>query len=239
MRMQRCWFIQRIIFSVCFFIISGKIYSQNVEITEAEAGFLLHPEYNSSMHFSWDAGISAMIELNKLLVLKGGIAIGQSWDILALDTYVSAEYRIPFFNYIPISFKIAFINNSLPAYKINTSSLIPLTVLTWRYFDASVGCNMRFTSFVEGPVLFELILAYSFAVNLFNAENHLVRLVFANYDDFKANNLGANFLKLQNRFRLTGNICISNELRIDISGNVGRLNSIYGISYRIGVIYKW
>jgi len=237
--MQRYWFIQRIIFSVYFFIISGYIYSLNMEITEAEAGFLLHPEYNSSMHFSWDTGISAMIELNKLLILKGGITIGQSWDILALDTYVSAEYRIPFFKFIPISFKTAFIYNGLPAYKINTSSLIPLTALTWRYFDASAGCNLRFTSFTEGPVLFEPIFAYSFAVNLYNAENHLVRLIFANYDNFTANNLGAYFFKLQNRFSLTGNICISNELKIDISGNVGQLNSVYGISYRIGVIYKW
>jgi len=237
--MLRYWFVQRIIFSVCLFIISVNIYSLNMEITEAEASFLLHPEYNSSMHFSWDAGISAMIEINKLLILKGGITIGQSWDILALDTYVSAEYRIPFFNFIPISLKTAFIYNGLPSYKINTSSLIPLAALTWRYFDASVGCKLRFTSFTEGPVLFEPIFAYSFAVNLYNAENHLVRIVFANYDDFTANNLEAYIFKLQNRSRLTGNIYISNELKIDISGNVWELISVYGISYRIGVIYKW
>jgi hypothetical protein len=237
--MQRYWLVKKIIFSLCFFIVPGYIYGLNPEITGAEAGFLLHPEYNSSMHFSWDTGTSAMIEINKLLILRGGITIGQSRDILVLDTYVSAEYRIPFFNFILISLKTAFIYNSLPAYKINTSSLIPLAALTWRYFDASVGCNMRFTTFTEGPVLFEPVLAYSFAVNLYNAENRLVRLVFANYDDFTANNLGANFFKLQNRFRLTGNICISNELKIDISGNVARLNSVYGISCRIGVIYKW
>jgi len=237
--MQRYCFVKRIIFSVCFFIISGCIYSLNMEITGAEAGFLLHPEYNSSMHFSWDAGISAMIELNKLLVLKGGFAIGQSWDILALDTYVSAEQRIPFFNFMPISLKTAFIFNSLPAYKINTGSLIPLAALTWRYFDASAGCNLRFTSFAEGPVLFEPIFAYSVAVNLYNTESHLVRLVFANYDDFTANNLEACFFKFQNRSGLTENIYISNELKIDISGNDWKLISVYGISCKIGVIYKW
>ena len=205
----------------------------------AEVGLLIHPEYNSSMHFSWDAGTFAVIELNKLLVLRSGITIGQSWDILALDTYVSAEYRFPFFNFMPISLKTAIIYNSLPAYKINTSSLIPLVALTWRYFDTSAGSNLRFTTFAEGPVLFEPILAYSFAVNFYNAENCLVRLVFTNYDDFTANNLGAYFFKLQNRFRLTGNISINNELKIDISGNVAELNSVYGISCRIGIIFKW
>jgi len=237
--MQRYWFVKRIIFSVYFFIFAGYIYSLNTEITGAEAGFLLHPEYNSSMYFSWNAGISAMIELNKLLVLRGGITIGQSWDILALDAFASAECRIPFFNFFPLSFKTVFIYNGFPAYKINTYSLVPLAALTWRYFDASAGCNLRFTSFAEDPVLFEHILAYSFAVYLYNTENHLVRLVFANYDDFTANNLKAYFYKLQNRSSLSENIFISNELKIDISGNDWKLTSVYGISCRIGVIYKW
>jgi hypothetical protein len=237
--MQRYWFVQRILFSVFFFIISGYIYSLNLEITGAEAGFLLHPEYNLSMHFSWDAGASGMIEINKLFILKGGITMGQSWDILTLNTHVSAEYRTPFFNYMPISLKTAYIFYGLPAYKINTSSLIPLAALTWRYFGASVGCNMRFTSFTEGPDLFETFLAYSLAVNFFNTENNLVGLVFANYDDFAANNLDAYFFKLQNRSGLAENIFISNELKIDISGNSWKLISVYGISCRIGVIYKW
>lgn len=46
-------------------------------------------------------------------------------------------------------------------------------------------------------------------------------------------------LTLTNRFRLTPLISIAGEMKIDISGNVGHLTSVYGLSFREGMIFTW
>lgn len=228
-----------ILFHFLLLFVPIYTYGLNLKITNAETGLLCHTEYNVSMHFSWDIAAIGMLELNDLLNFKCGVAVGQSWDIAAVDAYGSIEFHFPFPGYIPLRIRTAYIYNGFPSYQIHTHTLIPLASLTWRYFGVSAGYKLRFTTSSTGPVLFEPIMAFSVFAYFLNTKSHIVGIGLANYDDFAGNNFSSYFFMLNNRSMLTEKIAISNELKVDISGNVGHLTSVYGISYRVGIIFKW
>jgi hypothetical protein len=210
------------------------------EISKRELGFGFHPEYNRSMHFSWDFSAFGLVEFRRMLSFGAGLAAGQSWDIAEVDAYLFAEIASPFFrDYVPLSIKAAYIYNGLPGYETHIHTLLPLASLSWKWFGAALGGTLRFTRFAGDPVLFEPILAYSFYANFYNAGEAVMGIRLANFDDFSGNNMGSYFFGLYSCLRLTPRAAIAGELKIDMSGNVGRITSVYGISIREGVVFSW
>ena len=222
-----------------FLMVISQTYGFELKATRAETALFFRPEYNLNFRFTWDIALFGSLELNELLILNGGIAAGQIRDIAAIDAHGSAEIRFPFLKLVPLSLKAAYIYNGLPAYNTHIHSLLPLAAIEWRYFGVSAGYLFRYTFFSGNPVLFEPILAYRLFVNFFNTDNVFAGISLENYDDFFADNLGFYSIGLYNRFRLTQLISASSELEINISGNVGRITSIYGLTCKCGIIFTW
>jgi hypothetical protein len=228
--------LRRIIF--CLLILPVPAFA--LELSGVELGLTVHPEYNRSMYFSWDAGVFGLLELNRSFVFEGGLALGQIWDIMDIDAHVSGEFAFPFLrDYVPMNVKLAYIYNGMPDYETHIHTLLPLFSINWRWLGGSLGQTLRFTRFAGNPALFEPILAYRVYVNFYHTEESEVGISLANFDDYAANNLGAYFYVFYNRVRLNPLVSLSNELRIDISGTSAYPTSIYGMSYRGGVIFTW
>jgi hypothetical protein len=180
------------------------------------------------------------VELNDTLIVKGGLTAGQVWDITAVNTHLSAEYRFPFFRkFLPLNLKAAYIYNGWPAWETYVHTLLPLAGLEWRYFGIFAGPALRYTFFAGDPPFFEPILAYSLYVNFYHTDDARIGMGFSNFDDFSAGNLASYSFSLNSRFRLTRLVSISGEVAIAMSGNVGRLTSVYGISCTQGIIFTW
>jgi hypothetical protein len=225
---------------VVFFLVASKLYGFDISVTEARLGLGINPEYNRSFYYSWDIAAFGSIELNKSLVLGSGVSMGRTWDIFDINLQASAEYIFPFFRpYIPFHLKFAYLYNGLPDYKTNIHTLLPTGSLQWRWFGGSFGSALRFTAFDKDPPLFENILAYSAYVSFYNTEKTAIWLSLANFSDFAAENLGSYSFYLNNRFSITELVDITSEMEIAMSGNVGRIISVYGLALKEGIVFKW
>jgi hypothetical protein len=178
--------------------------------------------------------------LDKSLVLWSGVSMGQTWDIFDINMQASAEYVVPFFRpYIPLHLKFAYLYNGLPDYKTNIHTLLPTVSLKWRWFGGSIGYTLRHTVFDRDPPLSETIVAYSAYVSFYNTEKTAIWLGLANFSDFASRNLGSYSFYLNNRFSITELIDITSAMEIAMSGNVGRIASVYGIALKEGIVFKW
>ena|GEM_PF-1131023 len=211
-----------------------------LEITNAEVGIFFRPEFNLNLYYSWDIAVIGMLELNDRLVLRSGIALGQSWANAIVSAHASAKYRLPFFDHFPLSLKTAYIYNGLPAYKTHVHTIIPLAVFTWRHFEASLGCRFRFLYFAGNHALSEHIFAGKVTVNIYKTDDVLIGIRAANFDDFAASNIDFAAVTLFNRFRISDFVSISNEMKLELTGYIFDFSfMVYGLSYRAGVIFKW
>ncbi|MFP3042139.1 hypothetical protein LQZ19_10020 [Treponema primitia] len=231
--------VYKIVLLLCLFFIKNA-YGFDISITRAELGFGIIPEYNRSFYYSWDIMTTGSVEFNKNFILGSGVSMGQVEDIFDINTYINAEYGFPFFRpYVPMVLKIAYIYNGLPEYETHIHTLLPTFSFKWRYFGGSIGSTLRFTTFDKNPAIFEPIIAYSAYLNFYNTDDAVIGIGLSNYDDFNAANLGSYSFNLNNRIRITNLISLSNVVEIAMSGNVGHIVSVYGISYGGMIIFKW
>lgn len=227
-------------YGTLIFLLTVIIPLHGIELSGAEFGLGFHPEYTRSFHYSWDFFAFGRLELNDSFFLGAGIAAGKTWDVFDIDAYAFTEFAFPFFRkYLPVNVKFSYIYNGLPAYQTHIHTLLPVFSVNWRWLGFSAGETLRFTCFGGGPAIFEPILAYSVYVSPFNSPGADIRISLANFDDFTANNLGSYFFALNSRFAVGSFVSISSELKVAVSGNVGRITSVYGISVKQGIVFRW
>ncbi|MDR2470905.1 MAG: hypothetical protein LBD09_02190 [Treponema sp.] len=211
-----------------------------LELSRAETGAGIHPEYSRSLHYSWDIFAFGLVELNRVLSFGGGAAAGQIWDQADLDLYLFTEYALPFFRTIvPLNLRFTYIYNGIPGYETRVHTLLPLASLNWRWFGFALGRTFRFTRFAGDPALYEPITAYSLHAVMLDTGEARAELGVANYDDFSSRNLGTFLVTVKSRVRIDPRLSLFNELSIDLSGNSGGLTSVHGISIREGVVIQW
>jgi hypothetical protein len=224
---------------VFLFVIPGA-YGFDIGITDGETSFQFIPEHNRAFYYSWEAALFNSVELNNMLTLRQGFALGQIADILDMSAHGSVEFAFPFFRpYVPVSLGLNYIYNGFPDWETNIHTLLPLFSLQWRYFGFFAGPSLRFTKFARDPVLFELIAAYSVYLNFYKTDDGEVGIGLSNFSDFSAENLGAFSFNLYNTFRIGGRIFITTKLNIAMSGNTARITSVYGASFTEGILFKW
>ena len=205
-----------------------------------ELGIGFHPEYTRSFHYAWDFFVFGRLQLPGNFTAGGGVAAGKIRDIVDVDAYAFAEYAVPFWEkYFPARIQFRYIYNGLPAYKTHVHTLLPLFSVNWRRFGFSLGETLRFTRFDGAPVSFEPILSYALYGILYTGPGAHIRLGIANGDDFTANNIGSWFVALRSRFAIGPAVFVISEVKVDISGNVRDLTSVYGISVREGIVFSW
>jgi hypothetical protein len=181
--------------------------------------------------------VSGLLELNGCFTLSGGTALGKIRGEQDINAFVATGYDIPFFRpYFPLHLQFAYIYNNV--FETSTHTLLPTASLQWRYFGFFLGPTLRFTNF-NGNYLRESTPAFRAYINFYNTEKATGGISLGNTDIFEARHQGAYSFYLYNRFGISRRISIANEVEVAISGNVGRITSIYGLAVKQGVIFTW
>jgi hypothetical protein len=224
---------------VFFFLLGSWSYGFVLSLTNTDMEIAFLPEYNRGFYYSWDISASGLLELNDCFTLSGGIALGKIRGEAAASVFSTAGYGLPFpfFRpYFPLHLNAAYMYNHLV--EVSTHILLPTASIQWRYFGFFLGPTMRFTNF-GGDSLFEAAPAFLAYLNFYNTERATSGISLGNIGDFDVRNLGAYSFYLYNRFSIIKRIAITSEMEVAVSGNVGRITSVYGIAFKQGVVFTW
>jgi hypothetical protein len=219
-----------------FFCVSG-IYGLDIAVTQKEVSAALMPEYTRVFSQGVTVLSTGLLELNDCVTVKGGIAFWAASSVLETDTFVRGEYALPLS--VPLYVDFSYIYNGLPDYKTHTHTLLHTVMIKGRRAGASVGINLRFTSFYGDWVLFEPIIAFSGYINFYSSERFTIGIRCANYSEFQAGNFGSYFLGVNNIIRFSKLIALTNDLELRQAGSTGLSAVFYGIAYRAGVVFSW
>ncbi|MDR1248185.1 MAG: hypothetical protein LBK63_02670 [Treponema sp.] len=208
-----------------------------LSLTKVELELAFLPEYNRSFYYSWDMAASGCLEFNDCFTLSGGTALGKIRGEQSAGVFAAAGYDLPFFRrYFPLHLKFAYMYNKV--FEASTHTLLPTASVQWRYFSFSMGPALRFTLF-DGSCLRETALSFLARVNFYNTEKAAGGIGLGNTEAFEVRHQGAYSLCLHNRFSISKLISIASEMEVAISGNVGRIASVYGLAFKQGVIFTW
>jgi hypothetical protein len=220
-----------------FLVLGGTAYGFGISLTKAELECAFLPEYNRSFHYSWDMAASGLLELNGCFTFSGGITLGKIRGEQNTGAFTAADYGLPFFrSYFPLHVKFAYMYNAV--FEVPSHTLLPTLSVQWRYCCFFLGPAMRYTIF-DGNSLFEPVTAFLVYVNFYNTERAVAGISLGNTDDFEVRHQGAYSFYLYNRFSVAKRISIASEMELALSGNVGRITSVYGLTFKQGVIFTW
>jgi len=219
-----------------FFLVSG-IYGLDIEVSKTELGAAFTPGYDRVFSQGLTVSAQGLIELNDRVRFKGGFAYWTASSVYEIDTFIGGEYALPV--RVPLYVNLSYIYNGMPDYETHSHSLLHTVMIKGRWAGASLGFNLRFTSFFDDPVLFEPIIAFSGYVNFYNSETFRIGISCANYSEFSAGNFGSYFFGLNNMVRFSNMVAITNDLELYQAGSVGLSANFYGIAYRCGMVFSW
>jgi hypothetical protein len=227
-----------LVFLSIFAVFLPRLYAFDVNITGREFGFDIRPEFNRAFRFCYDTSFFGSLEINKKLNLGAGIAIGLTGEAFNIDLFGRGEFKLPL-RRVPLSFNLLSIYNGLPGYLTHMYTALPFLSLKWKWGGFSVGTTLRSTIFDREPAFFESILAFSAFVNFYQTDRMKIGLEAANFDNFLAGNMGSYFLNLNSLIRLTKEVSLINEIRLEQTGSVGLDANLYGLAYRGGLVCRW
>jgi hypothetical protein len=224
-------------FLLFFVVFLPHLYAFEVNITGKELGFAVQPEFNRTFYFCYDTSLFGSLELNKKMKAEGGAALGNTGRAFDISLFGRGEFRLPI--PAPLSFNLLGIYNATPDYLSHVHTLLPFLSFKGKWAGISAGTTLRFTFFDRESAISESILALSAYVNFCQTEKLKMGLEAANFDNFRAGNMGSYFLKLYSRVRLTKNLTLLNDIKIEQTGSIGLDANFYGIAYRGGLVWKW
>jgi len=208
-----------------------------INITSKEVEGYLKGEYNRAYTYYGEISAIGAVEFNKMVKLRGGLAVGRSVGNTDVGAFINACYS-PFTN-IPLNFSLSYINNWLPEYKSHTQTILPLVSFNARIAGVSLGINFRFSSYFDDPAIFESILTFFAYFNIINTSSLKIGAGAGNFNDFYAKNIGAYSLLIYSVLYLDENLSIMNDIEIMQSGGDGLTANFYGFAWRGGVKYSW
>jgi hypothetical protein len=225
------------IFLLILIVIAQNLYSMAPQITGKRLDFYFSPEYNRAYNFCWDTSATGAIELNNRYTVKGGLALGTIANVFYMKGFAGGEVALPVS--FPLYVSLAYNYNGLPEYENHTHSVLPLISLKGKWVGASLGVNLRSTSFFGEPPIFEPIISALIYVNFVNNNIFRIGLKIANIDDYTYGNIGSYFLNLNSSVRLNKMLSLVNEIELHQSGSIGLASNFYGFIYRGGVTLSW
>jgi hypothetical protein len=166
-------------------LLLSSIYSLDIAISRSELELKITPEYNRSFYFCWDIMAVGSLEINNLVTIKGGLAMGMTGITFDINTVISGEVDLPFWS--PLFFGLGYTYNGLPGYKTNTHTLLPAVSVRGKWAGITIGPALRFTGF-DSVVIFEPLLAVSAFANFYNTEKLRIGIRVANFSEFMAGN---------------------------------------------------
>lgn len=200
----------------------------------------LRGEYTRTSGFLYEISAAGKIVLQDKFGFRGGFSLGRTLYDTDINLFLYAGYSpFPGYKFLPFTFSLSYIFNSLPEYKNNTNSIFPLISYNARYGGISLGCNFRFTSVFRELAAFEAVLSVYAYANFVNNERLRIGMGIGNFNDFHAKNLGAFSLNINSAVRINGKWSIVNEIEFLQSGLDGLSTTTYGISMRAGAKFSW
>jgi hypothetical protein len=213
-----------------------RITAQEI-ITGKGVEAYLKNEFNRSFYYYGELSFVGGLELDSRYTLKGGISLGLAKDITDFRGFTSAAFNTPFLK--QLNFSLAFIYNGLPEYDAHSYTILPLVSFNAKWAGISLGTALRFTSFFGEPAIFESVLSVSAYANFINDKALLLGISCANFNEFKAGNMGDYSFCVNCAVRLTERWSITNVLELMQSGSEGLSSNFYGIAWKSGVKYTW
>jgi hypothetical protein len=218
-------------------LLLSNVYSLEFAVSGADLELELQAEYNRSFRFCWDIAALGSLELNDLVTLSGGLALGMTGTIFDIDTVIAGEVAMPFWS--PLFLGIAYSYNGLTGYKTNIHTLRPTVSINGNRAGVTVGTALRFSDFADdSAVVFEPILIVSVFFNFWNTEKMRIGMRIANFSEFTTGNFGSYSLSLNSLVHLA-KISLINEIELRQSGSIGLSANFYSIVYKGGVLFTW
>ncbi|MDR1908739.1 MAG: hypothetical protein LBQ35_02365 [Spirochaetaceae bacterium] len=222
------------------FILAGNLQGFALSPVELEFGAGTAQNHNRGFYYFWSVNSFFSAEFDESLMLYCAATLGQRAGIFDLGSTLSVEYGLPFLRpYVPLFLKSAYLYQGLPAWETHIHTLISTAALKWKRAGFSLGYTLRWTNFTTGPVLFEPVIAYMAYLTFFKAGDTVIGARISNFGDSYADNLASFHVALDNEFELGKRIRITCGFEVLLSGNVGHIVSVYGVSFREGIIFKW
>jgi hypothetical protein len=222
---------------VFIFCLTPGIYGFDIEVTHKELGIAVMPEYTRVFSQGFTMSGRGLFELNNRVSFKGGMAVWAASSIYEADIFMGGEYALPV--RVPLCINLSYVYNGLPDYETHSHSLLHTFMIRGRWVGASLGFNLRLTSFYGEDVLFEPIIAFSGYVNFYTSEKFRIGISGANYNEFVAGNFGSYFFGLNSKVQLSNLVALTHDLELRQAGSIGLSANFYGIAYRCEVIFSW
>jgi hypothetical protein len=223
---------------ITVFVYVQEIHALDMSVSGREIGASAQMEYNLGFTWHRDFRVLGSVEFNKLLALKGGISAGSGGDVFTVNGFLSSSVLFPSV-YVPFTFKLAYMYNSLPEYETNTHTLLPLGGMQWKYFGMLVGVSFRFSKFWDTAPVLESLPAYAVYVNFLNSQKAKIGIEMSNFSDFESKNLGSYSYSLKSIVHITRALSITNDFEIQIAGSIAHILRTYGYAYKGGIVYSW
>jgi hypothetical protein len=223
--------------AVFIFCLTSGIYGLNIEVTQKELGIAFMPEYTRVFSQGLTMSGTGSLELNNRVSFRGGLAVWAASSVYEADAFIGGEYALPL--RVPLFVNLSYMYNGLPDYETRSHSLLHTFMIKGRWAGASLGFNLRLTSFYGEDVLFEPIIAFSGYANFYTSEKFTIGISCANFSEFAAGNFGSYFFGLNSKIQFSNLVALTNDLELYQAGSVGLSANFYGIAYRGGVVFSW
>jgi hypothetical protein len=211
-----------------------------LSLSGLEAGVGTGQSYNRSFYYFWDTGAFVSAEFDESLTVTLAAALERRQGVFCPAVSPGLAYSLPFWRpWVPLSFTVTYLCQSMESYETTMHTLLPALALDWKWFGFSLGYTLRWTRFAGEKALFEPVLAYRIYGNLYRRGAASIGVRISNFGNFYADNIGSYHAALDNNFELAENIFIACALEVIFSGNVGRITSVYGISFSEGIVFRW
>ena len=227
------------IFLIIFFLAQNlcALDLKNIHITGNEFDFFIRGEYNRALIYSVEFSMLNAVELNELITIKGGLALGNTGSGVDIKTHTQGRIG-PLFNR-PFYVSLAYVYNGLPAYETHTHILLPVFSFLGQRAGITIGPSFRFNRFFGEVTVFESTISFSTYIHLINNERLRIGISLANFNDFYAGLVGSYFLNINSLVHINEQLSLINDIEILQSGSFAMAMNLYGIVYRGGFKFKW
>jgi hypothetical protein len=226
----------------------GAFDLRDLGIGDVDAEISFKPEYSRNMGFCYEFAFIGDAEIEKSLLVQGGIALGQTGEEFDLDLFLDAGYRLPLPLSIDLSVHLEYLYNTIPGYLYQTNSLFPHLSYRNKWVGADLGSTLRFTTFDSELISFEPIISLRLFVNVLNLKLFKLLIGAGNFSTFNLGNLGAYYLFLRGRFDLAGrqewiygspSVSLVNTLNLYQTGSIALTSTLQSIAWQWGVCFSW
>lgn len=230
--------------AVLFFICSSAAADGDFSITDFETKAELTVRYDKAFQYTYGADALLFIELNNAISIYNGLSynLNNTYTEYTASLEIGINLgiiapRIELLNYF--SFNILYLFDSIPEYNVDIHSVIPYFSLNLSRFGVSFGPQMRWNNYFKEFTRYETIYNYMIRINLIKHNKINVDFAWGNFDYFYAGSYGEDYIRFVGTYIFNDKLRLSCTIDLYQAGRQGGTASLFGFSFKSGVIIKW